>query len=99
MQQLDYNRIPQHVAIIMDGNGRWAKAKGLPRTAGHVEGVSTVKKVTEEAARHNVNITFHREFYDGESIESLCRSISYDLRIDYFIYNMEMYLYILLKLS
>ena len=55
MQQLDYNRIPQHVAIIMDGNGRWAKAKGLPRTAGHVEGVSTVKKVTEEAARLGVN--------------------------------------------
>ncbi len=47
-------RIPDHVAIIMDGNGRWAKAKGLPRTAGHQEGVETVKKVTEEAVRLGV---------------------------------------------
>ena len=43
--------MPQHVAIIMDGNGRWAKAKGLPRTAGHTEGVETVKKITKEAVR------------------------------------------------
>lgn len=35
----------------MDGNGRWAKSKGLPRTAGHVEGVATVKRITEEATR------------------------------------------------
>lgn len=54
MQQLDYNRIPAHIAIIMDGNGRWAKAKGLPRTAGHVEGVATVKQITEEATRLGV---------------------------------------------
>ena len=52
MQQL--NHIPEHIAIIMDGNGRWAKAKGLPRTAGHVEGVTTVKHITEEAARMGV---------------------------------------------
>ena len=52
MQQL--NHIPEHIAIIMDGNGRWAKAKGLPRTAGHVEGVPTVKHITEEAARMGV---------------------------------------------
>ena len=52
MQQL--NHIPEHIAIIMDGNGRWAKAKGLPRTAGHVEGVTTVKRITEEAARMGV---------------------------------------------
>lgn len=52
MQQL--NHIPEHIAIIMDGNGRWAKAKGLPRTAGHVEGVTTVRIITEEAARMGV---------------------------------------------
>ena len=49
--EIDAARIPRHVAIIMDGNGRWAKAKGLPRTAGHQEGVETVKKITEEAVR------------------------------------------------
>lgn len=53
-QELDLNRVPQHVAVIMDGNGRWAKAKGLPRTAGHQQGVETVKKITEEAVRLGV---------------------------------------------
>ena len=48
IMELDKNRIPEHVAIIMDGNGRWAKAKGLPRTAGHVQGVETVRAITEE---------------------------------------------------
>ena len=42
-------KIPQHVAIIMDGNGRWAKAKGMPRTYGHIEGAKTVEKVCEAA--------------------------------------------------
>ena len=37
--------IPNHVAIILDGNGRWAKAKGLPRTAGHVQGAKTVEQI------------------------------------------------------
>ncbi|MDE7167155.1 MAG: isoprenyl transferase [Bacteroidaceae bacterium] len=50
----EQNRIPEHVAIIMDGNGRWAKAKGLPRTAGHAEGVETVKKITAEATRMGI---------------------------------------------
>lgn len=54
IEEIDRTRVPQHVAIIMDGNGRWAKAKGLPRTAGHVEGVTTVKRITEEAARMGV---------------------------------------------
>ncbi len=54
MQQLDTSRIPEHIAIIMDGNGRWAKAQGLPRTAGHVKGVETVKTITEECTRLGV---------------------------------------------
>ena len=52
--ELDLNRIPRHIAIIMDGNGRWAKAQGLPRTAGHVQGVETVKAITEECVRLGV---------------------------------------------
>ena len=44
-------KLPTHVAIIMDGNGRWAKAKGLPRFAGHRAGAKTVRIITEEAAR------------------------------------------------
>ena len=46
--------IPAHVAIIMDGNGRWAQARGLDRSAGHVEGVSTVRRITEEASELGV---------------------------------------------
>ena len=41
--------VPGHVAIIMDGNGRWAKARGLPRIAGHKRGINSVRKVTREA--------------------------------------------------
>lgn len=41
--------IPEHVAIIMDGNGRWAKRKGLPRSAGHVQGGKVVEQILEDA--------------------------------------------------
>jgi undecaprenyl diphosphate synthase len=47
-------KIPQHVAIILDGNGRWAKAKGMPRNYGHVEGAKTVEKICEEAYRMGI---------------------------------------------
>jgi undecaprenyl diphosphate synthase len=45
-----------HVAIIMDGNGRWATQRGLPRTAGHIEGAKAVRAIVEAAARANVKI-------------------------------------------
>lgn len=40
----------QHIAIIMDGNGRWAKARGLPRSAGHKQGAETLQKISEAVA-------------------------------------------------
>ncbi len=46
---LDPARLPRHVAIIMDGNGRWAKARGLPRVAGHKAGVDTVREIVRAA--------------------------------------------------
>ncbi len=46
--------IPNHVAIIMDGNGRWAEAKGLPRSKGHEAGALSVKTIVEECVRHGV---------------------------------------------
>ena len=39
--------IPRHIAIIMDGNGRWAKERGLPRIAGHREGINSVREITK----------------------------------------------------
>lgn len=46
---------PQHIAIIMDGNGRWANARGHKRLFGHVRGVKTVKNIVEEASAQNIN--------------------------------------------
>lgn len=51
----DKAAIPNHVAIIMDGNGRWAKSRGLPRTAGHRKGVEVVRKVVEYAKEIGIN--------------------------------------------
>lgn len=48
--KIEKNSQPRHVAIIMDGNGRWAKARGLDRSEGHVEGVNTVRRITEIAS-------------------------------------------------
>ncbi|MDE6458545.1 MAG: isoprenyl transferase [Muribaculum sp.] len=50
INEIDPNRLPKHVAIIMDGNGRWAKSRNLDRSEGHVEGVNTVRKITEIAS-------------------------------------------------
>ena len=50
IEQIDKTRIPQHVAIIMDGNGRWAKQRGKERTYGHHAGAETVQKITEDAS-------------------------------------------------
>ena len=47
--------IPRHVAVIMDGNGRWAAARGLPRVAGHREGVKAVRRCIEAAIEHGVS--------------------------------------------
>lgn len=43
--RVDFSRLPQHIAIIMDGNGRWAKSRGLPRTAGHAAGAETFRTI------------------------------------------------------
>ena len=53
-EQIDMNRIPSHVAIIMDGNGRWAKQRGHARSIGHQAGAETVHVIAEEAARLGV---------------------------------------------
>ena len=54
MADLSSRPIPLHVAIIMDGNGRWAAARGLPRVAGHREGAKAVRRTIEAAVSHGV---------------------------------------------
>ncbi len=54
MEQLDKNRIPKHVAVIMDGNGRWAKKQGLMRVRGHEKGTKAVRQTVETCAEAGV---------------------------------------------
>jgi len=52
---VDLNRLPRHIAVIMDGNGRWAKRRGKPRIAGHREGANSVKAIIDTCARLQIN--------------------------------------------
>mgnify|MGYP000700444784 FL=1 len=67
------NTIPSHIAIIMDGNGRWAKERGLNRTAGHEEGARTVRKITSYCAKIGVKYltlyAFSTENWDRPKLE------------------------------
>jgi undecaprenyl diphosphate synthase len=54
-QRLDPNRLPKHIAIIMDGNGRWARRRHMPRVAGHRAGVAAVRSTVETAARIGIH--------------------------------------------
>jgi undecaprenyl diphosphate synthase len=62
--QLDVNSMPKHVAIIMDGNGRWALRNGLPRVAGHKRGVDTVRRVTEQCRQYGIQVLTLYAFSD-----------------------------------
>ncbi|WP_321479042.1 isoprenyl transferase [uncultured Bacteroides sp.] len=72
-EQIDLKRIPQHVAIIMDGNGRWAKQHGQDRSYGHQAGAETVHIIAEEAARLGIKYltlyTFSTENWNRPSDE------------------------------
>ena len=54
MTELDMTKIPQHIAIIMDGNGRWATERGKDRSFGHQAGVDTVRRITSECTKLGV---------------------------------------------
>ena len=54
INNLDKSKLPKHIAIIMDGNGRWAAKKGLKRILGHNSGVNSVQEIVEEALNLNI---------------------------------------------
>src|SRR2546422_9698035 len=56
LPQIDRSALPAHVAIIMDGNGRWARKRGLPRVAGHRAGISAVREVVEGSAELGIRV-------------------------------------------
>ncbi|HUP42769.1 MAG TPA: polyprenyl diphosphate synthase [Thermoanaerobaculia bacterium] len=56
VRRIDFDRLPRHLTVIMDGNGRWAAARGLPRVEGHRAGVRAVREAVETAARLGVEV-------------------------------------------
>ena len=57
---IDMEKLPKHIAMIMDGNGRWAKKRGLPRTAGHKAGSESLRRLLEESAKLGIeNVTVY----------------------------------------
>ena len=71
--QIDQYQIPEHIAIIMDGNGRWARVKTLPRIAGHKQGVKAVRNITEICGelgvKHLTLYTFSEENWNRPQME------------------------------
>ena len=56
LERIDLKRLPRHIAVIMDGNGRWAKSRNLPRVEGHRSGIASVREVVETAARLELRV-------------------------------------------
>lgn len=77
-EELDMTRIPQHIAIIMDGNGRWATERGKERSYGHQAGVDTVRRITSECTRLGVKYLTLYTLLDRELESPLRRGCSFD---------------------
>ena len=56
LERIDFKRMPRHIAVIMDGNGRWAKSRNLPRVEGHRAGITSVREIVETAARLELRV-------------------------------------------
>src|SRR5438067_2856726 len=56
LEKIDLKRLPRHIAVIMDGNGRWARARSLPRVEGHRAGIGSVREIVETAARLELRV-------------------------------------------
>ena len=85
--QAEFSILPRHLGIIMDGNGRWAKKRALPRTAGHKVGAEAFKKISKECSRIGIEeVTFYAFSTENwkrpkEEVETLMR-LFYDYLID-----------------
>jgi undecaprenyl diphosphate synthase len=71
-RQIDFSRLPQHLAVIMDGNGRWAAQRHLPRVEGHRAGIESVREVVEGSARLGIRVLTLYAF----SVENWKRPVS-----------------------
>ena len=83
--KIDKSALPKHIAIIMDGNGRWAKQQGKERSYGHQYGVESVRKITEAAAKVGIDYltlyTFSTENWNRpeQEVEALMSLLAYAL--------------------
>ncbi|SDD33930.1 undecaprenyl diphosphate synthase [Terribacillus halophilus] len=83
------NRIPEHVAIMMDGNGRWATEQGKPRSAGHYAGMLAVRRTIEAAIRLGIqNLTLYA--FSSENWKRPKQEVDYIMRLPGIFYNTEM---------
>jgi undecaprenyl diphosphate synthase len=86
IESLDKDNLPKHIAIIMDGNGRWAKKRNLPRTVGHKKGLQVVEEIIEAATRLHIGVlslyAFSTENWKRPKAEigMLMRALEYFLR-------------------
>ena len=86
MERIDMERIPRHVAIIMDGNGRWARGRMRGRSEGHAEGVNSVHNITKAASdlgvKHLTLYAFSTENWNrpAEEVETLMHLIGWAIR-------------------
>ncbi|MCX7715664.1 MAG: isoprenyl transferase [Clostridia bacterium] len=83
-REIDYTKLPQHIGIIMDGNGRWAKRRGLPRSAGHSAGAKTLEKIVKECNKIGIKyITVYA--FSTENWKRPKQEVDYlmDLLLDY----------------
>ncbi len=94
-QQNPTQNVPTHVGIIMDGNGRWAQAKNLPRTSGHKEGLNAAREIIKEAAKLGISYltlyTFSTENWKRtqEEVGFLMNLLKTHLRREFNFYKKE----------
>lgn len=94
-EAIDKSRVPAHVGIIMDGNGRWAQQRGLPRSAGHKEGANTAREIVKAAVRSGVRwltlYTFSTENWKrtAEEVSFLMGLLKAHLRAEFEFYKKE----------
>src|SRR5262249_51561725 len=87
-QSIDPNRLPLHIAVIMDGNGRWARMRSLPRVAGHKVGIDPVRTVVETCARLGVDyLTLYAFSVENwkrprTEVDTLWRLLRYYVRVE-----------------
>lgn len=88
LEQIDLSRVPKHIAIIMDGNGRWAKQRGLDRSAGHKAGIDALHRVLEAASDAGVKYvtayTFSTENWNRpqEEVDAIMNLVIYGVRLE-----------------